>query len=324
MTNSNSIFHIFFLTMLIVVLPMSLHAKDGDKHEEGGEHGQEEVEDYSGVSLEIPQKTQDLIGLKTTKVESSSVLEKIAVTGRISQNTDETMEVFSSQDGVIKECALSFGSAVSKDEVICIVENSAQEQIEIRSPIAGVVMAEYAQVGDKVDTMAPSHTVADLTKLYANFDVYEKDMGKVKKGQRVLVYSSAYPEKVFEGKIVFVSPQVDERSFTIKIGVQIENPEVLLKPGMFLRADIALEDGQAHLSVPSDAVQNLAGKMMVFLQDEPESFTATEVIVKLASRKQTVIEGDIKAGDTIVSDGAYIMKSKMMESEITGGCTDGH
>lgn len=306
-----------FILFAVVLAGTSSSAEEG--HKDG-----EEVEDYSGVSLDLPKKTQDLIGLKTTKVESSSIMEKIAVTGRISQNVDETTEVFSPQDGVIKECPVSIGSAVSKGEVICIAENSAQEQVEIKSPIAGVLMADYAKVGDKVDTMAPTHTVADLTKLYANFDVYENDMGKVKKGQRVLAYSSAYSEKVFEGKIVFVSPQVDETSFTIKIGVQIENTDLLLKPGMFLRGEIALEDDHAHLSVPSEAVQNLAGKMMVFLQDEPESFTAIEVTAKLASRKQTVIEGDINAGDTVVSEGAYIIKSKIMESEITGGCTDGH
>ncbi len=307
---------IFFLVAWVAT---SISANEGHKHAE-----ESSAEDYSGVSLDIPKATQDLIGLKTAKVETSSIFEKVAVTGRISQNIDKTTEVFSSQDGIIKECPLSMGSIVSKDEVICVVENSAKERIEIKSPVAGVLMADLVRVGNKVDTIAPTHTIADLTQLYANFDIYEKDMGKVKKGQRVLVYSSAYADKVFEGKVVFVSPQVDEISFTIKIGAEIDNTELLLKPGMFVRAEIALEDDKAHLTVPSEAVQNLAGKMMVFLQDEAESFTATEVTVKLASKKQTLIEGDIKAGDSIVSDGAYIMKSKIMESEITGGCTDGH
>lgn len=315
---------ILLLVVFSVPLVMAADKNDYGGQEEGKERDHEDVEDYSGVSLEIPRKTQELIGLKTVPVESSSIVDRISVTGRISQNVDETTEVFSPQEGVLKECPVSIGSSVSKDDVICVIENTGKEQMEIKSPVAGVLMAEFAKSGDKVDTMVPTHTVADLTKLYANFDVYEKDMGKVRQGERVLAYSSAYPEKVFKGKITFVSPQVDETSFTIKIGVQIKNPDLLLKPGMFLRAEILLEDRGAHLSVPSDAVQNLAGKMMVFLQDEPESFTATEVSVKLASRKHTYIEGDIKAGDRVVSDGAYIIKSKMMESEITGGCAHGH
>src|SRR5690349_7116725 len=132
-------------SILIIALILMSHpalAKE-DKHE---------GEDYSGVSLEIPKATQELIGLKTVAAESSSIIEKIAVTGRICQNVDETTEVFSPQDGVIKECPLSIGSTVSKDDVICTVETSSKEIVEIKSPIAGVLMADLAKVGDRVDS----------------------------------------------------------------------------------------------------------------------------------------------------------------------------
>ena len=321
------IFNIKLLFLLISIFSVSFcHLVGAQKEETKDSTGEESAqEDYSGVSLEISKETQELIGLKTKKVESSTTAEKIIVTGRISQNVENTIEVFSPEEGIVKECPSPIGTTVSKGQVLCIIESSSsKETIEIKAPSSGVVVADFDNVGQTIDPISPIHIIADLSKLHANFDVYENDIGKIKTSQSVLVYSTAYPDETFLGKTVFVSPQVDETSFTIKIRVQIDNSVLLLKPGMFVRGEIALEDNQAHLSVPTEAVQNIAGMMMVFLQDEPESFTATKVKVRSANRNQTLVEGDINEGDLVVADGAYIIKSKILESEITGGCTDGH
>ena len=61
---------------------------------------------------------------------------------------------------------------------------------------------------------------------------------------------------------------------------------------------------------------------MVFVKDEEESFIPTEVRVRFAGRKQTSVEGEINEGDLVVADGSYILKSKILEHEIAGGCTD--
>ncbi len=320
-------FKTILMYILIFALPVFLHPTKVHAEEKSASNKEEEQtqEDYSGVSLAIPQKTQELIGLKTAKVESSVIAEKIPVVGRISQNVENTVEVFVPQEGVVKDCPSPIGTTVSKGQVLCVIESSStKEAIEIKSPLSGVVVADFDTVGENVDTSSPIHIIADLSKLHANFDVYENDIGKISNDQKMTVSSTAYPEKIFEAKIVFISPQVDETSFTIKIRAEIDNSDLLLKPGMFVSGEILVDDKQAHLTVPSEAVQNVAGMMMVFLQDEPESFTATQVHVKSASRNQTLVSGELNEGDLIVSAGAYIIKSKILESEITGGCTDGH
>jgi cobalt-zinc-cadmium efflux system membrane fusion protein len=82
-----------------------------------------------------------------------------------------------------------------------------------------------------------------------------------------------------------------------------------------------VDDKSAHLIVPSDAIQNIDGMNVVFIQDDKESFTPTKVAMKLASHKQAFIEGDIKEGDRVVSEGAFMLKSKVLEDEIAGGCS---
>lgn len=308
---------IFLLTLLMPIV--AVHSENASEAEE------ESASDYIGVSLEIPQKTQELIGLKTAPVESSETVEKVSVNGRIAQDVEQVVEVFAPEAGIVKKCSTPIGSVVSKGEVVCVIESeNSKSLMEIKAPSSGVMIADYEKVGEKVDTISPIHTIADLSKLSANFDVYENDIGKVKIGQRVLVYSTAYPDQPFEGKITFISPRVDESSFTIKIRVQIDNLDYLLKPGMFVRGEILLEGQQTRFSVPSDAVQDLDGTYVVFVKDEKESFIPTEVKVKYTGRRQSSVEGEINIGDLVVADGAFILKSKIMEDEIAGGCADGH
>ena len=308
---------VFLLTLLMPIIAVY--------SENASEAEVESASDYIGVSLEIPQETQELIGLKTAQVESSETVEKISVNGRIAQDVEQVVEVFAPEAGIVKKCSTPIGSIVSKGEVVCVIESeNSKSLIEIKAPSSGVMIADYEKVRDKVDTISPIHTIADLSKLSANFDVYENDIGKVKIDQRVLVYSTAYPDQPFEGKIVFISPRVDESSFTIKIRVLIDNPDYLLKPGMFVRGEILLEGQQANFSDPSEAVQDLEGTSVIFVKDEEESFVPTEVKIKYAGRRKSSLEGEINVGDLVVADGAFILKSKIMEDEIAGGCTDGH
>lgn len=311
---------ISFVFLLTFLMPIPIaHSEDVPETEEVS------ASDYIGVLLEIPRKTQELIGLKTAQIESSETVEKVSVNGRIAQDVEQVIEVFTPEAGIVKKCSTPIGSVVSKGEVVCVIESeNSKNLIEIKSPSSGVMIADYEKVGGKVDTISPIHTIADLSKLFANFDVYENDIGKVKTGQRVLVYSTAYLNQPFEGKIVFISPRVDESSFTIKIRVEINNSEYLLKLGMFVRGEILLEGQQARFSVPSEAVQNLDGTDVVFVKDEGESFIPTEVKVKYSGRRQSSVEGELNIGDLVVADGAFILKSKIMENEIAGGCADGH
>lgn len=314
--------------VLIILLYSTLpvfSASDHDSHDHE-ENGQEEftAEDYLGFSMEVPTKTQKLIGLETEGVKRTSTEEKIPVTGRIAQDVENVQEVFPPQSGKLKECLTSIGSIVSKEDILCTLETENSNIIEIKSPSSGVVITEYVKTGEHVDTVLPIQAIADLSRLSANFDIYENDMGKVHKGQSVAIYSSAYPEITFEGKIVFVSPRVDETTFTVKIRVEIDNAKLLLKPGMFVRGEIAVQGKEAHLMVPSDAIQNLDGMDVVFVQDDEEYFTPTQVQVAYASHKQSFVEGELKEGDLVVSEGAFILKSKIMESEIVGGCAHGH
>jgi multidrug efflux pump subunit AcrA (membrane-fusion protein) len=319
-----NIFKINFITVSLLLFCIASTAHALEKNYTGGD---EEVaaHDYIGIYMEIPEKVQNIIGMKTAKAEKSDIKEKVHLNGRVPQDVEDITDVYVSQRGILKECFASLGVQVSKDQVLCTMEaDSGPKVIEVTAPTSGVIIAQFSRVGETADTVSPILTIADYSKLPVTFDVYEKDVGKIKMNQKVLVYSSAYPDKTFEGKVIFTSPRIDETTFTLKIRVLVDNPDYLLKPGMFVRGEAILGTEETHVAVPSYSVQNLDGIDVVFVQDEKESFIPTEVRVAYKDKGTTIVSGDVYEGNLIVTDGAYNLKSKIMESEIVGGCAHGH
>ena len=117
-----------------------------------------------------------------------------------------------------------------------------------------------------MDSVSSICTIADLSKLNGTFDVYEKDIAAVKSGQKILVRSVAYPDKAFEGEIVFISPRVDKDSHTVKIRGLIQNPEYLLKLGMFVNAELMVVSEDKYFIVPQEAVHIINAKKVVFIK----------------------------------------------------------
>lgn len=312
---------------LILCLAVRAQAvEDHHGHDHDNDHAQEiSARDYIGIYMEIPAEVQQMIGLKTAAAESSALKAKVHLNGRIPQDVEDITEVYAPQRGILESCPVSLGMRVAKGDTLCVLKaDPGQPTAEISAPVAGIVIAEFSRPGDAVDTVTPIQTIADFSRLPVNFDVYEKDVGKIARGQQVLVYSSAYPEKTFHGEITFVSPRIDETSFTLKIRARVQNPDYLLKPGMFVRGEAIVESAEEHVAVPPYSVQNLDGIDVVFLKDEDESFVPVEVRVAYRDRQHTIVGGEVYAGDLVVVDGAYNIKSKILESEITGGCTHGH
>jgi len=110
------------------------------------------------------------------------------------------------------------------------------DHITIYAPIGGVVLHKNASEGMYVDTGTTIYTIADLSRFWVKLDAYEADLPWLRYGQEVEFTTQAYPGEIFKGTITFISPVVDEMTRTIKLRVNVENPQGLLKPQMFVTA----------------------------------------------------------------------------------------
>jgi Cu(I)/Ag(I) efflux system membrane fusion protein len=110
------------------------------------------------------------------------------------------------------------------------------DHVTIYSPVAGIVIDKLKQEGDRVRTGDRIYTVADLTHLWMKMDAYESDLAWLRYGQAVEFTTEAYPGEVFEGRVAFIDPMLNEETRTVKVRVNVPNEDGRLKPEMFVRA----------------------------------------------------------------------------------------
>jgi len=250
------------------------------------------------------------------EAKRESLVKKIPVVGQIAQESETVSHVTALNPGVVSELKANIGAIVKKDDVICTIKVNGGDPQEIKSPISGVVIGGFAKAGDKVDSVSSICTIADLSKLNGTFDVYEKDIAAVKSGQKILVRSIAYPDKAFEGEIVFISPRVDKDSRTVKIRGLIDNPEYLLKLGMFVNAELMVVSENKYIIVPQEAVQITEGKKTVFIKTADEKFEVRKIEIKDETKDKVAVSEGINEGDTIVIHGGFLLKSQLLKSKM--------
>lgn len=136
------------------------------------------------------------------------------------------------------------------EQIDAIIESGeAKDHFVLKAPIGGVVVMKNVKEGDYVKTGAVLFRIVDLSELWAYLDAYESDLAWLRFGQDVAFSVAAIPGESFHGKIAFIDPEVNRKTRTVPIRVNVPNPDGLLKPGMFVRAVVAsrlAENGKVY------------------------------------------------------------------------------
>jgi multidrug efflux system membrane fusion protein len=187
----------------------------------------------------------------------------------------------------------------------------------VRAPFDGELGVRHVEVGQFLTAGTQIVTLTDLSSVYANFTVTEKDSATLKVGQTVRVAVDAYPGKTFEGKITTVEPQINTDTRNIHVQGTIDNPEHILKPGMFATTTVVLPDKPAVVTVPETAVDYTLYGDSVFViaekkaEDGSSSLSVVRTFVRTGDRidGRAVINSGLKPGDRVVAVGQLKLQS---------------
>ncbi len=186
--------------------------------------------------------------------------------------------------------------------------------VPILAPISGVITERHLTVGEMVDlkTGSPSFVILDTSQLWANANLYERDLAGVKVNQSAVVTVAAYPGRTFRGRVSLISPELDPKTRTAHARIVVANPDDLLKPRMFATVRISTGARQS-LAVPATAVQQEKEASFVFVQTGPETFERRNVEVGAKSGSLIPIQAGIRPGDQVVADGGFTLKSEALK-----------
>ena len=258
--------------------------------------------------------------LQVAQAARRSLLVDIEVSGEIASDTDQVLQVRPEKPGTVREALVAVGDTVDPGQALLRYQPENGDALELKAPQRGVVVGLYAEPGAHIDRAAPVVTIANTSRIHCGLDVYEKDIARVRKGQTVRIKVVAFPEETFSGGISYVSPRVDENSRTVKVRVDIANPQGKLKFGMFVKGFIQVGQRQA-LAIPESAVQVIKGKTMIFVGKPGEERTFTPVEVKLGDRSNDLVEilSGVKDGDNVAVKGSFTLKSELSKGELGEG-----
>lgn len=185
----------------------------------------------------------------------------------------------------------------------------------LMAPFNGTVIQKHITQGEALDADAEAFEVADLSTVWADLSIYQKDMGLIREGQTVVISSSGHTEK---GGISYVRPIVGEETRTALARVVLPNPHGRWKPGMFVNGVIAIDATDAPVVVPKSALQTIGEETVVFVQTA-EGFVPQSVTLDGENSDQVSIRSGLNAGDSYVAAGGFALKSELQKSEMSAG-----
>ncbi|UAB80920.1 efflux RND transporter periplasmic adaptor subunit [Marixanthomonas sp. SCSIO 43207] len=184
-----------------------------------------------------------------------------------------------------------------------------KENFPVYATVSGTVTEKLVEQGDYIKQGQPLLKIANLNTVWGNFDVYENQIDRFKKGQEVMITTNAYPNKEFKGKVDFIDPVLNTKTRTVTLRVVLSNKDDVFKPGMFVTANIegSTAKNDEVLSIPASSVLWTGERSVVYLKTNPDQPIFEMREIKLGNQignEYEVVEG-LFVGNEIVTNGTF-------------------
>jgi membrane fusion protein, copper/silver efflux system len=198
------------------------------------------------------------------------------------------------------------------------IERSGQVRrtLTLHATASGFVTEKMVQAGQAVEMGMPLYRLADLSSVWVEADLYERDLRFVRLGEDAQVEIAAYPGETLVGRLSYIYPDVRPDTRTARVRIEIANPGSRVKPGMFATVSFDAPVSERAVLVPRDAVMHSGTHAMVFVEESPGMYRAREVKIGVDVGGRTQILSGLLVGERVVKRANFLIdsESRLMDS----------
>ena len=185
----------------------------------------------------------------------------------------------------------------------------AQKIVTLYSPVSGTITARNVSHGERIESATSLLDIADLEQVWVLAEIYESELPFVKDGQEATIALSYLPGRTFSGRVSLVSPLVNAATRTVQVRVELDNRDLVLRPGMFANVEVRADLGR-RLSVPKDAVLRSGARNIVFVSPTEGSFEPREVELGLELSDRWEITSGLKEGESVLAAANFFVDAE--------------
>lgn len=205
---------------------------------------------------------------------------------------------------------------VAEGEIAVIEKTGPKKALLMRAPHGGIVVEKNVVQGQMVEAGQSLYRMADLSTVWLQAEIYEQDLPFISLGQEAQVMLPSFPQQKYTGKISFIYPSVHEKTRTVTARIELPNPGLQFKPGMYATLEIAAILSENTLLVPASAVLRSGEKNRVFIalangQFEPRTIT----LGPLGSDDMYQVLSGLDVHDNVVVSGQFMLDSESQLQE---------
>ena len=194
-----------------------------------------------------------------------------------------------------------------------------QKSLVVRAPYSGVVVDKTVLAGQRVMAGDPLYRIADLSVVWVEGEVFERDLALVRLGESVEVELQAFPGRPRAGRIVFLQPTVSTETRTMRVRVALENFNGELKPGMYATVRIRGGVELPVLHVPRSAVLSTGKRDLVFVRRADGMLEPRDVVRGIATDDRVEIKQGLRQGETVVASATFLVDAESNLGSALGG-----
>ncbi len=311
------------MLMLALVLAAPASAQKDDQAEgehddhhhalESHEHHDHHDEHIARVEPEVLQE----FGVTLGKVGPGVLREEIILPGEIQFNREAVAYATPRYNGVVTTIEARLAEDVKKGQVLVKLESvDTLRPFDVKAPINGSIVDFEVAPGQTVEAGQALFTIADLRTVWADLRIYQRDIGKIRAGQSVVINGGRGVART-EAKIAYIAPTVDEHTRTGLARVVLKNPNRDWKPGQFIKGRVSIGEHHAGLLVPRTAVLTHEDETVVFVQTE-EGFEPRPIQLGHSDAEYFEVVSGLSAGEIIATRNPISLKAELGKASFGG------